>query len=202
VSVVKANAKLGLMLLSAAPPGGTAYPEFAEPVMGEKVEWLRFPHEDYPKEFRIDVLSDELLARLPAGTFVFNENDKRLIAMVTTDSATKKTQFLPVRKLKEFLNVAPVVPQSSPVAGSPQSSSIHSGTFDLNQTSAGGVSYGLDGSYTLRSHEVVVTIQAGHVVARQSVVLRSLRLGVCGSSKSFFSRDLGLGDVSLKAGDS
>jgi hypothetical protein len=202
VSVVKANAKLGLMLLSAAAPGGTAYPEFAEPVMGEKVEWLRFPHEDYPKEFGIDVLSDELIARLPAGTFVFNDNDKRLIAMVTTDSATKKTQFLPVRKLKEFLTVSPAVPQSSPVAGSPQSRGFRSGTFDLNQTSAGGVSYGLDGSYTLRSREVVVVIQAGRVVAHQSVVLHSLQLGVCGFSKSFFSRDLGLGDVSLKAGDS
>ena len=85
------------------------------------------------------------------------------------------------------------------LAGSarPQAKSFHL----YQQSIRGTLGYGLDGRYTVRPHEIVVTIGDGPVVAHQTVTLHSLRLGICGSS-NIFSQELLLNDVSLKPHDS
>ncbi len=97
---------------------------------------------------------------------------------------------------------------ASASAASPQAKpGIHSATFHLYQEQLGTVGYGIDGRYTVRLDEVVVTIENGPVVAHQTVTLHSLRLGICRSStpegpNNIFSRELLLNDVSLKPHDS
>jgi hypothetical protein len=102
--------------------------------------------------------------------------------------------------------LAPATPQSVPPSASSQPDRVTSGTFHLYQEWPGGgadtasLGYGLDGKYILRPHEVVVTIERGPVAAHREVILHSLRVGVCGSPKSYFSPDIKLGDVRLTTG--
>jgi hypothetical protein len=93
-TVLKADQKLGLMLLVATSTTEINYPELAEPVVGEKVRWVRYPHGSLPRESLLGEFSDDLLTKLPDGTLLFNEEHQYLIGMVTTNPVTKKTQFL------------------------------------------------------------------------------------------------------------
>ena len=71
---------------------------------------------------------------------------------------------------------------------------------------SGGVRYTVDGYCVVRPHEVVVRINAGHVVANETVVLHYLRVGVCGYADGHkvdvFARDIPLKETRLAAGDS
>src|ERR1035438_214215 len=88
-SVLKAEPKLGLMLIAAATPRGTSYPEFSDPVLGQHIRWLRFPHQGFPKEYLLGVLSDDLPARLPAGAPVFNAEMQMIGMVVAGEGPTK-----------------------------------------------------------------------------------------------------------------
>jgi hypothetical protein len=50
-TVLKTTARLGLMLLKATVPAGVSYPDFADPVVGDHVRWLRSPRGDFPQEY-------------------------------------------------------------------------------------------------------------------------------------------------------
>ena len=101
-SVLKADPKLGLMLIAAATPTGTSYPEFSDPVLGQHIRWLRFPHQGFPKEYLLGVLSDDLPARLPAGAPVFNA-EMQMIGMVVAGEGPTKTKLVPAGALRSFL---------------------------------------------------------------------------------------------------
>ncbi len=80
--------------------------------------------------------------------------------------------------------------------------SMGSRSFRLYQESMfEDVRYYVDGTYTVQPHELVVTIQAGPVVAHQNLVLHALRLGLCGVSNVFL-REFSLNDASLRPDDS
>jgi hypothetical protein len=85
-------------------------------------------------------------------------------------------------------------------------SGIFPHTFHLNQRNlaSGGVGYGLDGTYLLRPHEVVVRTSGGPLLAHRPVVLHSLRIGICGTTEdgyvdNIFSPEIKLNEKRLAA---
>jgi hypothetical protein len=95
----------------------------------------------------------------------------------------------------------PVRAQGTPVPSSvgPLKSVIPSRTFHLYQRSlaSGAVGYGLDGTYVVRPHEVVVTTEGGPLVAHRAVVLHSLRVGICGSSEDGYADNVFAPEIML-----
>ena len=102
---------------------------------------------------------------------------------------------------------SPAAAASVPTAASVAPLNLRSRTFHLYQRSlaSGAVGYGLDGTYLVRPHEVVITTEGGPLVAHRAVVLHSLRVGICGSSEdgyadSVFSPEIMLNETRLAAG--
>ena len=102
---------------------------------------------------------------------------------------------------------SPAAAASVPTAASVAPLNLRSRTFHLYQRSlaSGAVGYGLDGTYLVRPHEVVITTEGGPLVAHRAVVLHSLRVGICGSSEDgyadgVFSPEIMLNETHLAAG--
>lgn len=105
--------------------------------------------------------------------------------------------------------MAQSVPPASGAEQQKAEPGARSRTFHLYQQSlvSGSVGYGLDGTYVLRPHEVVVTSKGGPLVAHRTVVLHSLRIGICASSvdgyvDNVFSPEIMLNETRLAAGES
>ena len=102
---------------------------------------------------------------------------------------------------------SPPAAASVPTTAAVAPLNLRSRTFHLYQRSlaSGAVGYGLDGTYVVRPHEVVITTEGGPLVAHRAVVLHSLRVGICGSSDdgyadSVFSPEIMLNETRLAAG--